>query len=144
MLPTPCLTWFCRDSHQQAHTLWTGQKGPSLLLCTEPGLCASTASRQARFRLQSRDQRGWSCLVTWAVRCCPHTIHPTFTCGIYRTPTSLVLSHTTYTCAFKTGCLMSHNWLHTPDCKLSWNNGTFGRVLVFDGRNQLEDVGGLV
>ncbi len=22
------------------------------------------------------------------------------------------------TCAFKTGCLMSHNWLHTPDCKV--------------------------
>ena len=21
-----------------------------------------------------------------------------------------------YTCAFKPGCLMSHNWLHTPDC----------------------------
>jgi len=35
-----------------------------------------------------------------------------------RTPTSLVLLHTTYTCAFKPGCLMSHCWLHTPDCKL--------------------------
>ena len=35
-----------------------------------------------------------------------------------RTPTSLVLSHTTYTCAFKPGCLISHNWLHTPDCKV--------------------------
>ena len=35
-----------------------------------------------------------------------------------RTPTSLVLLHTTYTCAFKPGCLMSHHWLHTPDCKL--------------------------
>ena len=35
-----------------------------------------------------------------------------------RTPTSLVLSHTTYTCAFKPGYLMSHNWLHTPDCKV--------------------------
>ncbi len=23
-----------------------------------------------------------------------------------------------YTCAFKPGCLMSHNWLHTPDCKV--------------------------
>jgi hypothetical protein len=23
------------------------------------------------------------------------------------------------TCAFKPGCLMSHNWLHTPDCKVS-------------------------
>ena len=34
-----------------------------------------------------------------------------------RTPTSLVLLHTTYTCAFKPGCLMSHYWLHTPDCK---------------------------
>ncbi len=34
------------------------------------------------------------------------------------TPTSLVLSHTTYTCAFKPGCLMSHNWLHTPECKV--------------------------
>jgi len=32
--------------------------------------------------------------------------------------TSLVLLHTTYTCAFQPGCLMSHNWLHTPDCKL--------------------------
>jgi len=30
----------------------------------------------------------------------------------------LVLLHTTYTCAFKPGCLMSHNWLHTPDCKV--------------------------
>ena len=39
-----------------------------------------------------------------------------------RTPTSLVLSHTTYTCAFKPGCLMSHNWLHTPDCKVSNEN----------------------
>jgi hypothetical protein len=35
-----------------------------------------------------------------------------------RSPTSLVLLHTTYTCAFKPGCLMSHNWLHTPDCKV--------------------------
>ncbi len=35
-----------------------------------------------------------------------------------RIPTSLVLLHTTYTCAFKPGCLMSHNWLHTPDCKV--------------------------
>ncbi len=34
------------------------------------------------------------------------------------TPTSLVLLHTTYTCAFKLGCLLSHNWLHTPDCRL--------------------------
>ncbi len=24
-----------------------------------------------------------------------------------------------YTCAFKPGCLMSHNWLHSPDCKVS-------------------------
>jgi len=23
-----------------------------------------------------------------------------------------------YTRAFKPGCLMSHNWLHTPDCKI--------------------------
>ena len=23
-----------------------------------------------------------------------------------------------YTCASKPGCLMSHNWLHTPDCKV--------------------------
>ncbi len=30
-----------------------------------------------------------------------------------RTPTSLVLLHTTYTCAFTPGCLMSHYWLHT-------------------------------
>ena len=35
-----------------------------------------------------------------------------------KTPTSLVLSHTTYACAFKPGCLMSHKWLHTPDCKV--------------------------
>ena len=35
-----------------------------------------------------------------------------------RIPTSLVLLHTTYTCTFKPGCLMSHNWLHTPDCKV--------------------------
>jgi len=35
-----------------------------------------------------------------------------------RTPTTLVLLHTTYTCAFKPGCLMSHHWLHTPDYKL--------------------------
>jgi len=39
-----------------------------------------------------------------------------------RTPTSLVLSHTTYTCAFKPGCLISHNWLHTPDCKVRNEN----------------------
>ncbi len=26
---------------------------------------------------------------------------------------------TTYTCAFKPGYLMSHNWLHTPDRKAS-------------------------
>ncbi len=31
----------------------------------------------------------------------------------------LVLLHTTYTCAFKPGCLMSHNWPHTPVCKES-------------------------
>ena len=30
---------------------------------------------------------------------------------------SLVLAYTTYTCAFKPGCLLSHNWLHTPDYK---------------------------
>ncbi len=35
-----------------------------------------------------------------------------------RTPTSLLLLRTTYTCAFKSGCLMSHNWLHTPNCKV--------------------------
>jgi len=29
-----------------------------------------------------------------------------------RIPTSLLLLHTTYTRAFKPGCLMSHNWLH--------------------------------
>ena len=32
-----------------------------------------------------------------------------------RTPTSLILLHTTYTCAFKPGCLMSHYWLRTPE-----------------------------
>ena len=26
-----------------------------------------------------------------------------------------VLLHNTYTCAFKPGCLMSHNWFHTPN-----------------------------
>ncbi len=26
--------------------------------------------------------------------------------------------YTTYTCAFEPGCLMSHNWLHTPDYKV--------------------------
>jgi len=26
---------------------------------------------------------------------------------------------TTYTCVFKPGCLTSHNWLHTQDCKAS-------------------------
>ena len=35
----------------------------------------------------------------------------------------LVFLHTTYTCAFKPGCLMSHNWLHTPDCKLCNEHG---------------------
>ena len=35
-----------------------------------------------------------------------------------RTPTSMILLHTTYTCGFKPGCLMSHNWLHTPDSKV--------------------------
>ena len=39
-------------------------------------------------------------------------------CFSHRTLTSLILSHTTYTCAFQPGCLMSHNWLHTPDCKV--------------------------
>ena len=32
------------------------------------------------------------------------------------------LFQSTYTCAFKPGCLMSHNWLHTPDCKVSNEN----------------------
>ncbi len=32
--------------------------------------------------------------------------------------TSLVLSHIIYTCAFKPGCIMSHDCLHTPDCKV--------------------------
>ena len=36
-----------------------------------------------------------------------------------RTPTSLNLLHTTCTYAFKSGCLMSYNWLHDPDCKVS-------------------------
>ena len=36
-----------------------------------------------------------------------------------RTPTSLVLLHTTCTYTFKPGCLMSYNWLHDPDCKVS-------------------------
>ena len=36
---------------------------------------------------------------------------------------NLLLSlHGKQTCAFKPGCLMSHSWLHTPDCKVS--NGT--------------------
>ncbi len=26
------------------------------------------------------------------------------------------LQHIDFTCAVKPGCLMSHNWLHTPDC----------------------------
>jgi len=45
--------------------------------------------------------------------------------------------HTTYTCAFKPGCLMSHNWLHTPDCKVlneknkkERKNGTACAVLL--------------
>ncbi len=43
-------------------------------------------------------------------------------CAMILPPTSLVFLHTTYTCAFKPGCLMSHNWLHTPDCKLKNEN----------------------
>lgn len=39
-----------------------------------------------------------------------------------KTPTSLVLSHSTYTCAYKPGCLMSHKWLYTPDCETSSKN----------------------
>ena len=36
-----------------------------------------------------------------------------------------------YTCAFKPGCLMSHNWLHTPDCKIRVNKTTpFGVNLM--------------
>ena len=34
-----------------------------------------------------------------------------------RTLISLMLWHTTSTCAPKPGCLMSYIWLHTPDCK---------------------------
>ena len=49
-----------------------------------------------------------------------------------RIPTSLVLFHTTYTCAFKPGCLMSHNWLHTPDCKvLNENENSQSIELVY-------------
>ncbi len=32
--------------------------------------------------------------------------------------TRQVLSHTTYTYASKPGCVMGHNWLHTPDYKI--------------------------
>lgn len=39
-----------------------------------------------------------------------------------KAPTSLVLSHTTYPCAFKPGCLTSHNWLHTLDCTVVSEN----------------------
>ena len=35
-----------------------------------------------------------------------------------RTPTSLVLSHTTYIYGFKPGCPMSHSWLQTPACRV--------------------------
>ena len=42
-----------------------------------------------------------------------------------RTLTSMLLLRTTYTCAFMPGCLMSHNWLHAPDCEIlsemEWN-----------------------
>jgi len=63
-----------------------------------------------------------------------------------RIPTSLVLLHTTYTCAFKPGCLMSHNWLHTPDCKVlneftfpvfrepTDNNWETSRIATINGR----------
>ena len=36
--------------------------------------------------------------------------------------TSLVLLHTTYTCAFKPGGRMSHNWPQTQDCKVLMND----------------------
>ena len=36
---------------------------------------------------------------------------------LIRVLTSLMLWHTTLTCASKPGCLMSHTSLHTPDCK---------------------------
>ena len=43
--------------------------------------------------------------------------------------TNLVLWHTTFTCASKPGCLMSHIWLHTPDCKAL--NVVFWKCLTF-------------
>ncbi len=37
-----------------------------------------------------------------------------------------------HTCAFKSGRLMSHNWLHTPDCKVlsEGNFSPFTRALA--------------
>jgi len=62
----------------------------------------------------------------------------TLGCFSNRTPTSLVLLHTTYTCAFKPVCLLSHNWLYTPDCKalkgMNWCRGQ-GEALNIDRRD---------
>ena len=41
----------------------------------------------------------------------------TLGCSLSKMLTNLVLWHTTFTCASKPGCLMSHIWHHTPDCK---------------------------
>jgi len=46
------------------------------------------------------------------------------------------LLHTTYTCAFKPGCLMSHNWLHTPDCKVL-NEKKMNNAQRFESLGQL-------
>ncbi len=55
------------------------------------------------------------------VRGCLQVLDLIAKCGLAylkRTSTSLVLLHTAYVCAFKPGCLMSHNWLHTSDCNV--------------------------
>lgn len=72
---TPCPTWCSQASPQPVHTLWTDQRSPSLLLCTALGPCTSGASRPARQRQLTQALREWSCLVTWAVRCCPFSMH---------------------------------------------------------------------
>ena len=47
-------------------------------------------------------------------------LNPRWSCQALQTECKmiLVLLYTIYTCAFKPGRLMSHNWLHTPDCKV--------------------------
>ena len=54
----------------------------------------------------------------WPSHTACHAAHPVSEVASTSVMLCCTLVHTTYTCAFKPGCLMSHNWLHTPDCKV--------------------------